>query len=254
MAGSDAIEEIDGATQLARERIDRLLSLVEPRFPVVVSTTNVAANPWLVVGPSMLARAASTVRSIGHLSALQKDADPMSLLRDLLEIVFTFAWLAVDPPARIDAWEKADMSSRLQLDDDAKRFGAELLDPSFRAELEAKVVGRPSYPSLLDRAAEADAHWHNRLPAIQGPEATDLFRGLYAIHFRHASGFTHSLPIAVNRLVDDAGNHKVVSLEGTTGTQRGVTNAPITFALMLYVAAESLAWPTAGAVSAAVAG
>ena len=254
MRGSEAIEDIEAAAQLGRERIDRLLALVEPHFPVVVPTTSVAANPWLVVGPSMLARAAPTVRSISHLSALRKDADPMSLLRDLLEIVFTFAWLAVDPPARIDAWEKADMSSRLQLDDDAKRFGVELLDPRFRAELEAKAAGRPSYPSLLDRAEQADAHWHNRLPAIQGPEATNLFRRLYAIHFRHASGFTHSLPIAVNRLVEDAGDHKVVSLEGTTGTQRGLANAPITFALMLYVAAETLAWPTASAVSAAVAG
>ena len=156
--GLRRIEDIEAATQLARERIDRLLALVEPRFPVVVPNTSVAGNPWLVVGPSMLARAASTVRSISHLSALRKDADPMSLLRDQLEIVFTFAWIAVDPVARIDAWEKADMSSRLLLDDDAKRFGVELLFPSFRAELEAKVVGRPSYPSLLDRAEEADTH------------------------------------------------------------------------------------------------
>ena len=70
-----------------------------------------------------------------------------------------------------------------------------------------------------------------------------MFRFLYAGIFRYASGFTHSLPVAVNRLVEDAGANTVVVLEGTSGSQCGLTFAPIAFGLMLYVAAESLAWP-----------
>jgi hypothetical protein len=252
MADSEALSEIEKAVEAAGDRIDRLLALVEPRYPLVVADGQVSANPWLVVGPSLIARAVSTVRSIRHLSSLQKDADPLSLLRDLLEIVFTFAWLAADPPARIDAWEKADMASRLQVDDDAKRFVHDVLEPGFRADLEAKIVGRPSYPSLLDRAQQADEYWSSRLAEVVGDEAADLFRRLYAVHFRYASGFTHSLPIAVNRLVEEAGGSKVVSLEGTTGTQRGVANAPIAFALMLYVASETLAFPASSDVSAAL--
>ena len=62
-----------------------------------------------------------------------------------------------------------------------------------------------------------------------------MFRFLYAGIFRYASGFTHSLPVAVNRLVEDAGANKVVVLEGTSGSQRGLTFAPIAFGLMLYV-------------------
>jgi hypothetical protein len=71
---------------------------------VVVEKQAIPARPLAVVGPAIVSSSISTAESIAHLSMLEREADPHSLLRDLVDKTITFAWLAADPQPRVDAW------------------------------------------------------------------------------------------------------------------------------------------------------
>ena len=71
-----------------------------------------------------------------------------------------------------------------------------------------------------------------------------MFELLYELIFRYTSSFTHSMPMAVNKLIEPVKDGAVVVLEGTTGPQRALTFAPSLFGALLYVASEALGWPS----------
>ena len=79
-----------------------------------------------------------------------------------------------------------------------------------------------------------------------------MFEVPYAGVFRYLSGFTHAARAAIYCLVEDTPKERVVILESTTGPQRGVSFAPLTFALILFVASETFACPRAGDVHGVV--
>ena len=199
--------------------------------------------------------AISTVESIAYLSQQERESDCNSLLRDLVDRAILFAWLAADPGERVDIWEKQDMRKRIAMDNAVKGFGSAVLEPEWRAELEARVedaeVTRlPPTPQL---APQADEHWKERVRFFREavPEGK-VFEMLYAGVFRYLSGFTHAAPVAIYHLVEDTPKQRVVTLEPTTGPQRAVSFAPLAFVLILFIASETLGWPRESAVHAVV--
>jgi hypothetical protein len=239
--------------EAARELVGRLVDLVTPRFPLAIDNEKVRTRPWSIVGPAIIARSISTVESIAYLSGSHREADPLSLLRDLVEGVINFGWLAAAPETRVDAWEKDDMGQRLKLANHAAEFGEQLLEPAWRAELERKTKAeRPDFPRLDVRARGADDHWASRISHLRRARKDGrVFSLLYATIFRYTSAFGHSMPTSINRLIESTPNHRVVVLEGSTGPQRALTFAPVAFGLMLYVADQAVGWPAAGDIDRA---
>jgi hypothetical protein len=241
------------APETAQTLLGELVAFVRPRFPYVVDRARGEHRPFDVYGPALIADAIATVEGIAHLAQLQREADAHSLLRDLVESTITFAWLAIDPKPHIEAWLLEDKKKRLQAANALRTFGEELLETSFRQTLEADVQsGGPPLPGVADRAKKADQHWTPRIPRLERViEGGRVFELLYELIFRYTSSFTHSMPMAVNKLIEPVKDGVAVVLEGTTGPQRALTFAPSLFGALLYVASEALGWPSTHDVDSA---
>ncbi len=240
-----------GTPDEARALITDLVALVKPRFPYVVEKSNISGHPFAVPGAALLSGAVSTVESIAFLSQKERESDCNSLLRDLVDRAILFAWLAADPATRVDVWEKQDMRKRIAMDDAVREFGAEVLDPAWRRQLETMVAASAvtKVQPIEQLAPQADEYWREHLRFFR--EVVNdgkVFEMLYAGVFRYLSGFTHAAPVAIYRLVEEAPAHRIVVLEPTTGPQRAVSFAPLAFALILFVAGERLGWPRASDV------
>jgi hypothetical protein len=233
------------APESATRLIEALVALVKPRFPIVVDREVSNRRSFAVYGPALVADAVATVEGIAHLAELQREADTHSLLRDLVEAAITFAWLAIDPDPHIEAWLLADKRARVKVDNALQTFGQQVLDPTVRTSFDQAIAaGGPSFPDALGRAKQADLAWTSRLPRLKRVvEGSRVFELLYELVFRYTSAFTHSMPMAVMKLIEPVQGGAVVVLEGTVGPQRALTFAPSVFGVLLYVASEVLGWP-----------
>ena len=242
-----------GKPDAARALIADLVALGKPRFPHVVEKSEIPEHPFEVPGAALLSGAISTVESIAFLSQQERESDCNSLLRDLVDRAILFAWLAAAPGERVDIWEKQDMRKRIAMADAVKEFGAAVLEPKWRAELEARIreAEAAKLPPTEQLAPQADEYWKERIRFFREVVPSgNVFEMLYAGVFRYLSGFTHAAPAAIYRLVEDTPGQRVVIPEPTTGPQRGVSFAPLTFALILFIASETLGWPRASDVHA----
>lgn len=147
------------------------------------------------------------------------------------------------------------MRKRIAMDNAVKKFGSAVLEPDWRAALEAKLATAPTtrLPSVEQLALQADEFWKDRIRFFrETAPGGKVFEMLYAGVFRYLSEFTHAAPAAIYRLVEDTPKQRVVVLEPTTGPQRAVSFAPLAFALILFVASETVGWPSASEVHAVV--
>jgi hypothetical protein len=99
---------------------------------------------------------------------------------------------------------------------------------------------------LLDRAEAADGYWVSRVAGLRDSTTPTSFRGLYAAAYRRFSAIAHPTNLGLNPVtVDLDGPHKRVQLEeGPTDLRGPFGLATVVYALGLYVAAETIAWPT----------
>lgn len=238
--------------ETARVLIDALTALVKPRYPYHVTAEVAVKRPFAAYGAALLSDCISTIEGLAHLAELEREADAHSLLRDLIESVITFAWLAIDPKPNIEAWLLDDKKERVKTDNAMQTFGQPVLEPGFRASLEKDIqAGGAVLVDRLSRAKAADKFWTPRIDRLERVvEGGRVFELLYELMFRYTSSFTHSTPMAVNKLIEPVKDGAVVLLEGTTGPQRALTFAPSAFAVMLYVASEALAWPAVHEIDA----
>jgi Family of unknown function (DUF5677) len=238
-----AIESMRPET--ARALIEALTALVKGRYPYHVTGDDPAKRRWRAYAAAMVADSISTVEGIAHLAGLEREADAHSLLRDLIEVVITFAWLGIDPEPHIDAWLLSDKKERVKTDNAMQTFGEPVLEPAFRAQLDQEIAaGGPPLPGVADRAKAADKYWTPRIDRLlRVVPGGRVFELLYELMFRYTSSFTHSMPMAVNKLIEPVQDGAVVVLEDTTGPQRPLTFAPSAFGVMLYVASETQGWP-----------
>jgi hypothetical protein len=244
-----------GEPDAARALIADLVALVKPHFPFVVEKTDISNRPFTVPGAALVSGAISTVESIAFLSQQERESDCNSLLRDMVDRAILFAWLAADPIQRVDIWEKQDMRKRIVMDDAVRQFGSAVLEPGWRTELEKRIAESEAsrLPPTEQLAPAADEYWRERVRFFReaAPDGK-VFEMLYAGVFRYLSGFTHAAPVAIYRLVEDTPRQRVVILEPTTGPQRSVSFAPLAFALILFIAGETLGWPKASDAHAVV--
>ena len=118
--------------------------------------------------------------------------DRSFLLRDLVDHVILFAWLAAAPEDRVQMWETQDMRKRLVMDDAVQQFGAPVLDPAWRAELESRVAKADvkGMPTSEQMATQADEYWQTRIRFFAEAAADGkVFEMIYAGVFRYLSGF-----------------------------------------------------------------
>jgi Family of unknown function (DUF5677) len=244
-----------GTPDAARALIADLVALTKPCFPKVVERRDIADHPFLVPGFALLSGAVSTVESISFLSRQERESDCNSLLRDLVDRAIVFAWLAADPAKRVPIWEKEDMRKRIAMDSAVKKFGALVLEPEWRAELEARIKESKvqNLPKTEQLAQKADEYWRERVRFFRDVVPNgNVFEMIYAGVFRWLSGFTHAAPAAISCVLRDTPKERVVILEPTTGPQRAVSFASLAFALILFIASEALGCPSASDTHAAV--
>lgn len=231
------------------KRAAELARLVEDRLPIE-GDSNGVETAWPLVGPALLAHATSNLKSIFLLRPHEAHNDASRLVRSLYDHVVTFAWLAVDPPARLGPWRKADLEERLKVDNEFIDACEQLLPPAAREQMERDIAGiEGSAPDLASKALNADKHW---VPLIEGMEDEGFksFRGLYTTSFRHHSGLVHATFRGLNHVtVDLAPPQKRVVLEAPLDGLRGPYGmATVVYAFGLLVAARSLGWPEASEV------
>jgi hypothetical protein len=244
-----------GTPAAVRALIADLVALVKRCFPYVVEKSEIPARPFAIPGAALVSGAISTVESIAFLSQQERESDCNSLLRDLVDRAIVFAWIAAEPAERVDIWQRQDMRQRIAMDDAVKGFGAAVLEPEWRAELEARIkeADVKRLPPTEQLAPQADEYWRERIRFFREAAPNGkVFEMLYAGVFRYLSGFTHAAPVAIYRLVEDTPKQRVVILEPTTGPQRAVSFAPLAFALILFIASETLGWPRGSDVHAVV--
>ena len=122
--------------ETARVLIDALTALVKPRYPYHVTAEVAVKRPFAAYGAALLSDCISTIEGLARLAELEREADAHSLLRDLIESVITFAWLAIEPKPNIEAWLLDDKKERVKTDNAMQTFGQPVLEPGFRASLE----------------------------------------------------------------------------------------------------------------------
>lgn len=210
-------------------------------------------DAWPMIAAALVSRMIGTMRSILAQQAEGLEADAGSDTRRLLEHALYLAWLAADPSAeRIEAWRKADLKARLAADTDARDHGVTMFTDEQRVEMEAQVARLKGDRITVENVAfEADRFWAGKLPGMGGRGEVKSWRGFYAIVYRNYSGYTHPTTRGLHPVVVDLDStRRRVQLEGRHQGNGPYGMATVIFGLSLFVVAESLGWPGAGAVTA----
>jgi len=229
-----------------------LVDLASSHFPREFDVTS-DTDAWPLVCTGLLSRMIGTMKAILAQHPDQLEADAGADVRRLFEHGVYLAWIAAEPSAkRIQAWTKADLTSRLAADRDAHAHGVELLTNEQRAELKTQVAKLAGDRLVLESVAEeADRRWAGKLPGMGGKGEVKSWRGFYAIVFRSYSGFTHPTYRGLNPVVVDLGpTRKQVRLEAPYEGNGPYGMATVIFGLSLLVAASALGWPDVASVEA----
>jgi hypothetical protein len=247
--------DLDAATMatlgLAKRRSRALLDLVDKTLPVELQEPN-GHDSWPITATALVARSANLVEAILAIQPLHQRLEGTALHRILYEHVTTFAWLAIDPPTRMDHWLASDARQRLSTADDMKKLdGSNPMPADARQEMERRATAK-MLPSLVNMAAAVDDEWSPRLPELSAPKGHYAsFRGMYTGVFREGSAFIHARIYGIEPLVNGSGLQVLVSRdEKSFRAVNTFTLTPITFALGLFVSAEVLGWPERPAIHA----
>ena len=238
-------------SDLVAQRADALLLLVESRLPVDVNAPG-AAQAWPLVGPALLAHATRTLHSIILLAGVDAHNDAFRLLRSLYDHVLTLAWLAADPdpPTRLEQWRLEDLENRLKADREASAAGEPLLEAPVRAQWEAESPPRPRRRRTLHRKRSLPTDTGGRGSGVDISKARLLQRPVHD-SVRNYSGLVHATFRGLNRVTEDLPDgRKRVVLQAPLDAHRPDGIATVLHGLGLYVAAQSLGWPTAENVTA----
>jgi hypothetical protein len=135
-----------------------------------------------------------------------------------------------------------------------RNVGEPILTDEKRAEYQRHVDELPvAMPSLDQRAAAADRHWTDKIEALQGPDSTHSFRGLYAIAYRRQSALDHATLMGLNPVTVDLPDDRTrIQLEWRNPEMHGPFGlAVILFTFTLFISAATLDWPAADDVERA---
>jgi hypothetical protein len=224
---------------------DRLVGLVTPEIPVVLSNTVPPERRDL---QAVLIKTVSIMRGLLDLTRHGYNTEAMVLARSLADQVITFAWLAIDPPANYSRWVKDDARERLKANKRFEKRGRTLLEPAHKARFERleanKEVKFP--PDVAGRADKADEHW--AAPLGFGDDGKP-FGDTYDVIFKHCSSRTHASVQGLNDVLEPTPTHTELVLEHDSDYMAGVLRASlVVFGLGLMVAAKIFTTPTSDRV------
>lgn len=224
-----------------RALVELIMNRLPQEFPRPVGNEG-----WPAVGVALLTRMAATLEAILDLQPRQRLADPAVLVRSLFEHAVHFAWLGADPNARLEGWRKSDLLARLKADRDATQRGIRVLSDERRAEFDARAAAMEGHAlNLADLAVAADSAWADKIPGM-GPQTQFMsFRGIYAVLYRWYSDMFHPSATGLNRVYEDLGPERIrIQLEREYRGIGPFSVATFVFGLALFVASESIGWPT----------
>ncbi len=183
-----------------REASGELIALVEPQLPQRIYRE----HPWRIFGAAFIMRMTDTVESIMALMAVGHAIDGLVLLRALYEQVVVYCWASIDQGRYPERWRRNGLYWLLKLHNDVASVSKQkVLRPTELAQAKADAV---QGPSLIDMAAEVDAHWGGRLIGFRSPQgkASDIltFRGLYAAVYRMGSRAVHVEQASLEPYID----------------------------------------------------
>lgn len=228
-----------------------LAALIRNRLPVEVESPD--HDPWPMVAWAFLGRFAGEAEAIVALLPLRREIDSHCLMRVLYEHVVTFAWIAAGPiKERIDLFEKNDAAERIKVDNEFRQIKGEALRPEVRAHFERVCASIPGdFPPLTERALKADEYWAGRIEGMGKRRSPYSFSGAYRVLYRHGSALVHPTVYGLQRLVTDLPDgRKRVHIERDAEKRSPAGTAAILVGQGLFVAAETLGWPTADEVHA----
>lgn len=237
---------IDYTPELAGRFTDLVLARLPMRFPGV----DPASRPsWEVVGPAMLVRASTAMRSLFR---LRPDEDSWRVAegaaRSVIEQMITFAWLAGAPDTRMPEWLAGTDRERQRADN---KFTTWLVQQGYLAE--PTPLLEPELRELVDqqaakllrldaRALRADKSWRPRIERLQHPGCS--FAEIYATAYTHYSGSDHALLQPLFRYVGvDGDGVAFVGCEGNDETSTPWGVGLLVYGLGLLAGAEALGWP-----------
>lgn len=228
------------------ERAMRLASLGRPHFPITIETESVDES-WSLSGPALIARLTGTVEAIVQLRELGRIADEMILARSLFDYATTFAWLAADTgPDRQRRFARSDACARLKMDDDCRKLGEPVLTPEMRAWEEANRDGlEKNMPDLAQRSEQVDRDWGGKHP-LMDEELFPTYRRLYAMMYRHHSGYEHPSALGLNVVAEDQADGTTrIELEQAADDMGDQLMGLVTllYARSLFIASQTLGWP-----------
>jgi hypothetical protein len=206
-----------------------LLGLVDQTPPVQLQEPNGHDN-WPITATALVARSANLVEAMLAVQPLHQRLEGTALHRILYEHVTTFAWLAIDPPTRMERWLSSDARQRLSTADDMNKLeGSDPMPPDARQEMERRAKAN-ILPSLVDLAAAVDREWSPRLPELSAPKGRYAsFRGMYTGVFREGCAFIHARTYGIESVVSSSGLQVLVGRdEKPFGPVNTFTLTPIT--------------------------
>jgi len=236
--------------EVDEERAARLTSLVHPHLPITIPTPSLKES-WAMLGPALVARMTGTLEAIIQLRPLRRAADEIILTRSLFDHTVTFAWLAGDSGHdRLHRFARTDAVERLKIDNHCRTLGVEALNPEMRDWFETNKAGLDDdMPPIDQRARQADRDWMGNLPGLGEGSPLNCFEGLYAMLYRHHSGYEHPSALGMLSVAEDLPSDETrISLEETADPDAlGLTCALYSYGL--YIAGQTIGWPDAADVA-----
>jgi hypothetical protein len=190
--------EADG---VAGELTRRAIALADDVFPASMKE---GLPDDIGVPMALLARCVSIAKTSLHLAELNTQLDAYVCLRTLYEHTVMLAWIlgprgegrGKERARRLLVWERYCDEQTLKLDREmAGRDGVSGIPPETRSDIEdaaAVDLGVQRFPTLVDRAIQADQEWDGRIRAIDPDRELLLsLRDFYTRLYRPASAMAH---------------------------------------------------------------
>lgn len=242
LSQAEEIVALRGAT-------DETKAMVEERFPFVIevgANDEFASFHWPAAAAGLLARGVAIMDTTAALAEQGRLADAQVSLRVMLEHSVVFCWIAIDPEANLVEWRRWDDFRRLNIHNDASKYGLEVLSVERINE-----IGKPPRPlSVVDLATRVDRYWSEQSQGFRDDDVR-TFRGLYTAVYRRSSALVHPTQEGMERHMELTNAGIVIGLD----EQQAEPRAPVGFAVpmmafMLIVYAHHFDWPDQEIVSA----
>jgi hypothetical protein len=236
-----------------------MLLVLRRHFPLTVMGSTTGASPeehWAAIGPAFATRMMRTAEAMKSLVPLNSRLDGMTLARSLLDHTITFAWIAVDPDARLDVWLRHDFRKRLDFDRKAKQRGDATRWP-FEPLPEAdsahyrEFVRRPiaDLPGLPKMAAQADAHWLPRYPGELAGQRAVSMESLYEDVYDLYSWQSHPTTVGLRQTWEVRSQYVLFRGEDARGRDHDPLHmGQLLFGVATLLVSLSLGWPSADEV------